>query len=642
MSFLEEWECDFPKTDYSTKVEILNSNLQADKKTVMFLKKISSIRLGESILESTLSNSKEVTKINCLLCTPMLKHRFIQPTLNNINITYTPNISQVYAGSSIIVETHFKIRKNTAHFLASTTKKEFFIFKETKPQSYINPQNYQLLKKVECQQQSKKPFFDQWSFNIYAGNILANEVLRKDVEHTSENDNIFQCAKDRRNMHTFLLKHNKRNTSNKWYFFKRSLNSNFWKLPENGNIDLKYLSFSEKFDNRIFFCKKIPSIIHQKPKHKFKYKMWMINSKVLKKMSWRIFILDSRANLLTAEKLQTNNLDYFVSSYCNFFEENIFDYIFSKVMDFRISIKNIKTGLHNQETFLYRCKNEDEAKQIGGSQEDLQKNEFDLLIQTKNASFVKSSNNDITNVAVNESTFYFDSTSITNSTFKLNISSKTENIKPSIFCNFNRLNKRIIQKLYKSAQIMIFEGEDKDFANLKCQIVLNQKSCVFFTMCSDFIQVNSKTKQLYIYQEIMQLCEIFENIYIVFTDCEDQTIERRQRCKLALLENFQQYTRIHVFELESKYFENEFTEEILIPLVVQNSSDFKHRNLNYLLEDDETIYILLTIGFDLYTSNILNTVSSLINKIISNTLTKQEQSIVTKRIHDKIVRYIND
>lgn len=140
----------------------------------------------------------------------------------------------------------------------------------------------------------------------------------------------------------------------------------------------------------------------------------------------------------------------------------------------------------------------------------------------------------------------------------------------------------------------------------------------------------------------MHLCEIFENIYIVFTDCEDQTLERLQKCKLALLENFQQFSRIHIFELDSDYYENGFAEEILIPLILQNSLDSKNINFNYLIEDNETVYELLAIGFDLYTSNILNTISNLINKIINNSLSYDDKTIVTKRIHDIILRYLND
>ena len=648
MSFLEKWDCVLPETEHSYISEVLESKIKADKKSIMFLKKISFIE-SKMVSEFKDCNKMKARKLTFLMSKPTLKQLSIKPAMSNINIIPTVNKYVVSAKSSTIAKENIKIKEATAQFLASAAKKDLLIIHIPNSQTMINSQSYQLLQKVRYDMQSKRLDFEEWFFTISAKDIFADDLVDNNLKNCSDYNNKIQCLQDKSIIHTYLLQHNGRKINGEVYSFKQTFESSFWKLPEINKIDPDYFNITEKFDSRIFFCKKLPLTTYQKPKTKIKFNMWVITNQILKKMCWKVFTLDPRANLLTKENFQKIDYNHFFKNDCTLFEEIIFTYIFPKIMDFRISLKTRNPGYHKQETFLYECKNKDEVKKSYSSELNLKRDEFDLLVLNKSASRLKSpctetntSNNDNTNVAVNESTFYFDSNSVTNSTFKSNSICKTENFIPKVFCNFNKLNKKILQKLHHSDQITVFEGENKDFAHLKCQVILNQKSCVFFTKCMDFIQINPKTKQLYIYQEVMQLCEIFENIYIVFTDCEDQTLERLQKCKLALLENFQQFSRIHIFELDSDYYENGFTEEILIPLILQNSLDSKNINFNYLIEDNETVYELLAIGFDLYTSNILNTISNLINKIINNSLSYDDKTIVTKRIHDIILRYLND
>lgn len=649
MSFLEKWDCVLPETYHNNISEILENKIKADKKSIMFLKLISVLETTRKISNFKECNKKKATKVNFFMSKPMMKQLSIKPTMSNINIAPTASKYLVSAESTTIAKEYLKIKENTAQFLASTSKRDLLIIHIPNSQTVINSQSYQLLQKVRYDVQSKRLDFKEWVLTISAKDILANDLLDNNLKNCLDYSNSIQCLQDKPIIHTFLLKNNDRKINGEVYSFKQTFKSLFWKLPMINKIDPNDFSSTEKFDSRIFFCKKLPLIAHQKPKPKIKFNMWVIANEIIKRMCWKVFTLDPRANLLTNETFQKHDVSYFLNSDKRFFEENVFTFIFSKVMDFRISFKNKTSGDHKQETFLYKCENKDEVQKFHALELDSKADELDLLVLNKNTSVLKplciettTSHIGITNAAVNESTFYFDSISVTNSTSRSDINFGSKKYIPKVFCNFNKLNKKILQKLYHSDQITVFEGEDKDFADLTCQVILNQKSCIFFTECMDFIQINPKTKQLYIYQEVMQLCEIFENIYIVFTDCEDQTIERLQKCKLALLENFQQFSRINIFELDSDYYEGGFTEEILIPLILQNSIDSKNINFNYLIEDNETVYELLAIGFDLYTSNILNTVSKLINKIINNSLSYEEKIIVTKRIHDKISRYLND
>lgn len=614
----------------------------------MFLKKISHVESRDKVHGIRYCVKRNSKKPYFCLSKPMLNQRYKKPILSNFNIEPTTN-KYLDAKSSTILKECLKINEDIVQFLAFTTKSDLVNSDIPICQPIFYLQNYKLLNKTKYYYLSKGLHFEEWSFTFSAKDFVAKELLDGRLDTCLDYSRSIQFLQDKPNIHTVLLKQNERKTNGDLYSFKQTFESSFWKLPDIDRVDPNYFELTEKFDSRIFFCKKLPLVAHQKLQPEIKFKMWEIKMQMLKKMCWKVFTLDPRANLLTKETFQKADFSYFLSLDSTFSKENIFSYIFQEVMDFRIPLKNINTGCHKQETFLYKCENKDEDRKSFNLILDLKDDELDLLVLNKNASVLKSSyiettipNHDNTNVAVNESTFYFDSISVTNSALKSSIKCRSRNFVPRLFCNFDRLNKKILQKLYHSNQITVFEGEDKDFADLKCQMILNQKSCIFFIKCMEFIQINPKTNQLYIYQEVMHLCKIFENIYIVFTDCEDQPIERLQKCKLALLENFQQFSRIHIFEVESNYYESDFTDEILIPSILQNSIDCEYIMFNYLIEDNETVYELLAIGFDLFTSNILSLVNNLINKIINNNLTDDERTIVTQRIHDKILRYLND
>ncbi|KAL6938433.1 hypothetical protein ACO0OL_000973 [Hanseniaspora opuntiae] len=328
MSFLEKWDCVLPETEHSYISEVLESKIKADKKSIMFLKKISHIESKDTVSEFKDCNNKKARKLTFLMSKPTLKQLSIKPAMSNINIIPTVNKYVVSAKSSTIAKENIKIKEATAQFLASAAKKDLLIIHIPNSQTMINSQSYQLLQKVRYDMQSKRLDFEEWFFTISAKDIFADDLVDNNSKNCSDYNNKIQCLQDKSIIHTYLLQHNGR---------------------------------------------------------------------------------------------------------------------------------------------------------------------------------------------------------------KIN-------------------------------------GE----------------------------------------------------------------------CKLALLENFQQFSRIHIFELDSDYYENGFAEEILIPLILQNSLDSKNINFNYLIEDNETVYELLAIGFDLYTSNILNTISNLINKIINNSLSYDDKTIVTKRIHDIILRYLND
>lgn len=648
MSFMQPWNCNV-QPNYEEELRGKDEKaIKIEKNTLLFLRKAAvHSKIEENKVEDGIINSKFTKKKFLLINSLTNKGILLKPMFDNVDIAnISNNVEFPNKFEVAITKEKLKIKQKNIDYIKNVSGKP--VKPNLKQMSLKHKNlNYYLMQSFFTKTLMPKKKWEHWKITGNFKYILDNKetLLPNDYFASmskSNNADTKKYLKSKLTLTQSMLLVNRPLTTP---YFKPSFLE--WAEPDVNDINLDLVKFSEQINNRIFYCKKLKSLPDFHLQSKFrKLLMWEIDNRMLKSMVWKVFTFDPRANYLLNENNPSLEMPTIENVAKKFEYKSSLEYIFPNNLTFRLPLQELKSEENQVIIKIPKIKRQKEKTDIKESRNSTEGSEFDSLVLNKrlfNQKEPEKSNfTENTNVAVNESTFYFDNHSITHSRFvNENKFDSNAGRAHTVFCNFSTLNKNILQKLHQSNKLNVVEGETREFANLQCQIILNQKSCIRFINCTDFFQMNPKTKQLYIYVEIMQLCENFENIYFIFTDTEDQSIENIQRCKLAILENFQPFSNVYIFDIESSYYENEFTAEVLVPLILQNSQDSDAIFTNDLNENGEVIYELLALGFDLFTANILSSIDDLINKAISGALTKQDMTVITKRIAERIVRTVH-
>ncbi|OBA25260.1 hypothetical protein HANVADRAFT_79880, partial [Hanseniaspora valbyensis NRRL Y-1626] len=377
----------------------------------------------------------------------------------------------------------------------------------------------------------------------------------------------------------------------------------------------------------------------------------------LKRTSWKVFKkIPSKINILK-EKICFKNK--FVNTNELLKVKPILSYYFINEWKVFTPLKTLNdTGNNNNNllTISYtdtkqikKQNNTDDLNSIISSSED-EKDELNSFIKFKKQKTERGCELNTVNTfgnrecsvnAVNESSFWF-SNRIINSDLKYKSTfskfSSENNIKtPGIFCNYETTSPKILAQLHAILSLKVFEGNLSDFAYLSCEIVLNNKSCIKFINPSTFFQKDNQGVELYYSNDIIKLCENFENLYFLLEDCEINDKSVVLKCKITLLENFQSFANILIFETSNVSKKNLAT-NIIVPIIEQtnlNTNTFHFEELNY---DSIEIQILKEYGFDIFSSNIMLSYEKNIWDLVSCNSDSLGTKNKSKRVIDKFKR----
>ena len=445
--------------------------------------------------------------------------------------------------------------------------------------------------------------------------------------------------------------------------FETKIGFKNWDIEITDNKTFEIQSFEENLNRKLFYLLKqdnnstkyLKKINFKLLKKRVRKKnMWNMSEKELKQMSWKVFKKIPSKNDILKEEI------CFKNKFVNIIEllkvEFDLTYSFINECKYLSPLKTLYDTSNNNNNILTISDTDAEQINKQDTTNDLNsshcssEDELSLFIKSKKQKTESGCKLNTVNTfgtmecsvnAVNESSFCFSNTIINLNLKNKSTSSKfniENNIKiPGIFCNYETISPKILAQLHAILSLNVFEGNLSDFANLSCEIVLNNKSCIKFINPSTFFQMDNEGVELYYSNDIIKLCENFENLYFLLEDCEINDKSIVLKCKIALLENFQSFSNIVIFET-SNFFENNFATNIIVPIIEQinsHTNTFHFEELNY---DSIEIQILKGYGFDIFSSNIMLSYESNIWNLVSCNSNSLGLKNISKRVLDKIER----
>ena len=507
---------------------------------------------------------------------------------------------------------------------------------------------------------SVKNKFNNWenSFTNTCFNILEEDIHTM-ISYQSESLNSIVLKPIPKSKHYKFL-NNKEIYHKRLNHFQGKIDFKNWDIAITDNKTHIINNFEEKLNNKIFylleqdnnFAKNLKNIDFKVLKKNVREKnMWNMNEQELKQMSWKVFkTLPSKINLLK-EKISLKNT--FVNTLELLKAKPNLSYYFINEWKVLTPLTTLNdTGSNNNNNLLTISYTDtkqinkenlsDDLNSIISSSED-EKDELDSFIRLKKQKTERGCELNTGNMecTVNESSFWF-SDRIINSNLKYKsifskFSSKNNINTHEIFCNYETISPKILAQLHAILSLNVFEGNLSDFAYLSCEIVLNNKSCIKFINPSTFFQRDNQGVELYYSNDIIKLCENFENLYFLLEDCEINDKSIVLKCKITLLENFHSFANILIFET-SNVSEKNLATNIIVPIIEQanlNTNTFHFEELNY---DSIEVQILKQYGFDIFSSNIMLNCEKNIWDLVSCNSNSLGTKNISKRVLDKIKR----
>ncbi|KAL6925765.1 hypothetical protein ACO0SA_000366 [Hanseniaspora valbyensis] len=670
MSFLDEWSYPLINDDDDVSLPQEKVLIKINKKTINYIKNISSSLIpGQQtlsmidekkhfILEYPSTNSKG----NKLI------YKKVKPYYKNMrysNKKCLKNKKNPFEKEKIVFQE--KEMNFMKKFTNSNIQNSLVVFNIQSRNNYLR-QIYLAYPSLPKSSFAKIKF-NNWE-NLFTNttfNILEEEIQTTTFYQFESLNSIVLKTIPKLNHYEVL--NNQKMCHKKLNNFETKIDFKNWDIEITDNKTFEIQSFEENLNRKLFylfeqdnnFTKSLKNIDFKVLKKNFREKnMWNMNEQELKRMSWKVFkTLPSKINILK-EKICLKN------KFANTLEllkvKPSLSYYFINEWKVLTPLKTLNdTGNNNNNnnnnnnllTISYTDTKQinkqhisDDLNSIISSSED-EKDELDSFIKLKKQKTEQGCElitvNTFGNMecTVNESSFWF-SDRIINSNLKYKSTSSKfnsdNNIKKfGIFCNYETISPKILAQLHAILSLNVFEGNLSDFAYLSCEIVLNNKSCVKFINPSTFFQRDNQGVELYYSNDIIKLCENFENLYFLLEDCEINDKSIVLKCKITLLENFHSFANILIFET-SNVSEKNLATNIIVPIIEQanlNTNTFHFEELNY---DSIEIQILKEYGFDIFSSNIMLNYEKNIWNLVSCNNNSLGTKNISKRVIDKIKR----